>query len=111
MGVHTGAPELRERRMAGRVWAPLRTRLASWPVPVARGRSGRGPHPALRRTQRLLAHAEPEDGDAARPRGADRLQVDPGEARGREADAVAEQHRQYVHQDLVDKAALQALGG
>ena len=42
---------------------------------------------------------------------ADRFQVDPGEARRREADAVAEQHRQYVHQDLVDKAPLQALGG
>src|SRR5690349_11225504 len=63
------------------------------------------------RTQGLLADTEPEDGDGARLRGADRFQLDPGEARGREADAVAEQHRQYVHQDLVDKAPLQALGG
>ena len=61
--------------------------------------------------QRLLADAETEDGDASRPRGADWFQVDPGEARRREADAVAEQYRQYVHQDLVDKAPLQALGG
>jgi hypothetical protein len=52
-----------------------------------------------------------EDGDGARPRRADRFQIDPGEVRRREADAVAEQHRQYVHQDLVDKAPLQALGG
>jgi hypothetical protein len=62
-------------------------------------------------TQRLLAGAEPEDGDAARPSGADWFQVDPGEARRREADAVSEQYRQYVHQDLVDEAPLQALGG
>ena len=33
------------------------------------------------------------------------------ETRGREADAVAEQHRQYVHQDLVDEPPLQALTG
>src|SRR6266487_4674468 len=51
----------------------------------------------------LLADAEPEDGDGARPCAADRFQVYPGEARGREADAVAEQHRQYIHQDLVDE--------
>src|SRR5438045_9605805 len=59
----------------------------------------------------LLADAEPEDGDGARPRAADRFQVYPGEARGREADAVAEQHRQYIHQDLVDEPSLQALAG
>ena len=34
------------------------------------------------RTQGLLGDAEPEDGDGARPRAADRFQVDPGEARG-----------------------------
>ena len=33
-------------------------------------------------TQGLLGDAEPEDGDGARPRAADRFQVDPGEARG-----------------------------
>src|SRR6266571_755624 len=59
----------------------------------------------------LLADAEPEDGDGARPRAADRFQVYPGEARGREADAVAEQHRQYIHQDLVDEPPPQALAG
>src|SRR5260370_665357 len=59
----------------------------------------------------LLADAEPEDGGGARPRAADRFQVYPGEARGREGDAVAEQHRQYIHQDLVDEPPLQALAG
>src|SRR5690242_13716981 len=59
----------------------------------------------------LLADAEPEDGDGARLRAADRFQVDPGWARGREADAVAEQHRKYVHQDLVDETPPQALAG
>src|SRR5438132_9006869 len=59
----------------------------------------------------LLADAEPEDGDGARPRAADRLQVYPAEAWGREADAVAEQHRQYIHQDLVDEPPPQALAG
>jgi hypothetical protein len=62
-------------------------------------------------TQRLLADAEPEDGDVARPSGADWHQVDPGKARRREADAVSEQYRQYVHQNLVHEAPLQALGG
>src|SRR5215467_14171342 len=50
----------------------------------------------LRRVSRLLADAGPEDGDGARPRAADRFQVYPREARGQEADAVAEQHRQYI---------------
>src|SRR6266702_970922 len=59
----------------------------------------------------LLADAEPEDSDGARPRAADRFQVYPGEARGREADAVAEQYRQYIHQDLVDEPSPQALAG
>src|SRR5258707_7393942 len=31
--------------------------------------------------------------------------------RRREGDAVAEQHRQYIHQDLVDEPRLQALAG
>src|SRR5262245_30332473 len=57
----------------------------------------------------LLADAEPEDGDGARPRAADRFQVYPREARGRETDAVAEQHRKYMHQDLVDETPPQAL--
>src|SRR5216683_8184717 len=59
----------------------------------------------------LLADAEPEEGDGARPRAADRFQVYPRKARGREADAVAEQHRQYIHQDLVDETPPQALAG
>src|SRR5262249_59934261 len=62
-------------------------------------------------TRGLLADAEPEDGDDARPRAADRFQVYPGEARGREGDPVAEQHRQYIHQDLVDEPPPQALAG
>src|SRR5881275_3791686 len=59
----------------------------------------------------LLADAEPEDGDGARRRAADGFQVYPGEAWGREADPVAEQHRQYIHQDLVDEPPPQALAG
>ena len=59
----------------------------------------------------LRADAEPENGDGARPRAADRFQVYPREARGREADAVAEQYRQDVDQDLVDEPPLQALAG
>jgi hypothetical protein len=66
---------------------------------------------AGKRTPGLLADAEPEDGDGARQRAADRFQVYPGKARGREADAVAEQHRQYIHQDLVDEPPPQALAG
>ena len=37
------------------------------------------------------------------------LQVYPREARGREAEAVAERHWQDVHQDLVDEPPAQAL--
>ena len=66
----------------------------------------------IRRSRELLADAEPEDGDATRLRAADRFQVYPGEARGGvEPDAVAEQHRQDVYQDLVDESPLQALAG
>src|SRR4051794_15060157 len=39
----------------------------------------------------LLADAEAEDSGVARPSAAERFQVCPGEARGREASAVAEQ--------------------
>jgi hypothetical protein len=79
-------------------------------APVTSPRSGK-----LRRVSRttyfLLADAEPEDGDGARPRAADRFQVYPRQARGGEADAVAEQHRQDVYQDLVDEPPPQALAG
>jgi hypothetical protein len=37
---------------------------------------------------------------------AGRFQVNPAETRGREAHAIAEQHRQDVHQDLVDETSL-----
>src|SRR5215472_6286846 len=57
----------------------------------------------------LLPDAEPKDGNGACLRVADRFQVDPGEAWGREADAVAEQDGQYIHLDLVDEPPLQAL--
>ena len=57
----------------------------------------------------LLADAEPEDGGVTRPRAADRLQIHPGESRRRERDAIAEQHRQHIHQDLVDEPPSQAL--
>src|SRR3954447_9693018 len=59
----------------------------------------------------LLADAEAEDGGVARPRTADWFQACPRKARGREADAVAEQNREYIHQDLVDEPPLQALAG
>jgi hypothetical protein len=59
----------------------------------------------------LLADAEPEDGDGARPRAADRFQVYPRETWGRKAGPVAEQHRQDIHQDLVHEPALKALAG
>jgi hypothetical protein len=68
------------------------------------GKPGKG-------TPGLHADAEPEDGDGARPRAADRFQVYPGQARGQEADAVAEQHRQYIYQDLVHEPPPQALAG
>ena len=45
----------------------------------------------------------------ARPRAAQRFQVHPGEPRGREPDAVAQQHRQHVHEDLVDEPSPEAL--
>src|SRR5215469_1296705 len=80
-----------------------------------RFRQAAPPEPAGQRpadgSRELLADADPEDGDGARLRAADRFQVYPGEAWGREADAVAEQHRQYIHQDLVDQPPLQALAG
>ena len=58
----------------------------------------------------LLADAEPKDGDGSRPCAVERFQVDPGEARGREkANAVAEQDRQDIHQDLVHEPPPQAL--
>src|SRR5690242_5887617 len=59
----------------------------------------------------LLADAEPEDGDRARERAAHRFQDDPAEARRRKTDPFAEQHREYIHQDLVDEASSQALAG
>src|SRR3954447_13695310 len=59
----------------------------------------------------LPADAEAEDGGVARPRAAEWFQVCLRQARGREADAVAEQNGQYVHQDLVDEPPLQALAG
>src|SRR5207344_163995 len=58
---------------------------------------------------RLLADPEPEDGGVARSHGADRFQVDPGQSRGRERDAIAEQQRQHVDQDLVDEPSPQTL--
>ena len=60
----------------------------------------------------LLADAEPEDGDGSRPCAVERFQVYPGEARGREeANAVAEQDRQDIYQDLVHESPPQALTG
>lgn len=50
----------------------------------------------------LLADAEPENGGGARLGAADGFQVYPGEARRREPDAVAEENRQDVDEDLVD---------
>jgi hypothetical protein len=46
------------------------------------------------------------------PRAVERFQVYPRETRGGvEPDAVAEQHRQDVYQDLVHESPLQALAG
>src|ERR1700749_2106686 len=46
------------------------------------------------------------------PRAVERFQVYPRETRGGvEPDAVAEQHRQDIHQDLVHESPLQALTG
>lgn len=56
-----------------------------------------------------FAQAEAEHRHVTRLRVADRFQVDPAEARGREAHAITEQHRQHVHQDLVDEPSPQAL--
>src|SRR6476469_1326671 len=65
-----------------------------------------------RRRPGLLADAEPKDGDGSRPRAVERFQVAPVEARGREeSNAVAEQDRQDVHQDLVHEPSPQALAG
>src|SRR5215471_9712086 len=60
---------------------------------------------------RLLADAEAKDGDGSVLRAAERLQVDPPQTRGREPGAVAEQHRQDIHLDLVHEPPLQALTG
>ena len=60
----------------------------------------------------LLADPEPEDGDRSRPGAVDRFQVYPSEARGREeANAVAEQDRQDIDQDLIHESPPQALTG
>ena len=67
--------------------------------------------PGRRLRRLLLADAEAKDGDGSRPRAAERFQVYPAKARRREADTIAEQYRQYIHQDLVDEAPLQALAG
>jgi hypothetical protein len=58
-----------------------------------------------------VSNAEPKDGDGARPRGTERLQVNPSDAGGREANAVTEQHRQDIHQNLVGEPPPQALTG
>ena len=58
-----------------------------------------------------LADAEAEDGGVARSHAADRFQVCPTEAGGQESDAVAEQHRQDDHHDLVDETSSEALAG
>ena len=50
-------------------------------------------------------------GDGSRPRAAERFQVYPRETRGGEPDAVPEQHRQDIHQDLVHEPPTQALTG
>jgi kynurenine formamidase len=50
----------------------------------------------------LLADAEAKDGDGSRSRAVERFQVYPRETRGEEPGAVTEQHRDDVHQDLVD---------
>ena len=50
----------------------------------------------------LATDAEAED-RGVRPRAADRYQVCPRDARGREVNAVATQHRRYVDQNLVDE--------
>src|SRR5206468_4103972 len=68
---------------------------------------------AARSLQRwLLADAEAKDGDGSVPRAAERFQVDPRQTRGGvEPDAVAEQHRQDIHEDLVHETPPQALTG
>jgi hypothetical protein len=58
----------------------------------------------------LLADAEAKDGDGFRPRAAARFEVYPAEARRPEADAVVEQNRQYIHQDLARESPPQASG-
>src|SRR5262245_4041339 len=83
--------------------------VLSHPRPLSSGARTRIMSPIL--SDGLPADAEPEERDGARLRVADRFEVDPGQARGREVDAVAEQHRKYVHQDLVDETPLQALAG
>jgi hypothetical protein len=60
----------------------------------------------------LLADAEPKDRDGSRPCAVERFQVYPGQARGREeGNAVTEQDRQDIHQDLVHESPPQALTG
>jgi hypothetical protein len=56
---------------------------------------------AVLRRRTVRRAAEAKDGGGFRPRAADRFEFYPAEARRREADAVAEQHRQHIHQDLV----------
>src|SRR5215510_11136544 len=61
---------------------------------------------------RLLADAEPKDGDGSRPCAVERFQGYPGKARGREkANAVAKQDGQDIHQYLVHEPPPQALTG
>ena len=60
----------------------------------------------------LLADAEPKDRDGSGPCAVERFQVYPGQAGGREeGNAVAEQDRQDIHQDLVHESPPQALTG
>ena len=67
--------------------------------------------PDDQRVHRLLpADAEAKDGDGSVPRAVERFQVYRRETRGgEEPDAVAEQHRQDVYQDLVHQPPPQAL--
>src|SRR5262245_27275971 len=87
----------------------------SWELPKDRGGPGCIAGDPLRsqtdQSRWLLADAEPKDGDAFRLRAAERLQVYPTETRGGEPDAVAEQHRQDIHLDLVHESPPQALTG
>ena len=62
--------------------------------------------------EKLPADAEAKDVDGSMPRAVERFQVYRPQTRGGvEPDAVAEQNRQDVHQDLVHEPPLQALTG